>query len=289
MLTHKEMVGLQAEKHDLITTELFPSREAYVLHLIHTAAYVQAARFAGQKRVLDIGCNTGYGTDILFGAAPRELIGVDVSEKAVQFARKHYERPGLQFLTVNGEQLPFEDNRFDVIVSFQVIEHIVDYQTFIGELKRVLAPSGMVLFTTPNAHLRLNPGMKPWYPFHVREFTPDELATLLELFFRTVKVHGLFAAEPLYRIEFNRLDRARRVNADTTSMRARLKKALPQPVRSGVRRLFDRMRKRSALAPDDEFIRTYSVNDFFYRGQDLEKALDLIAVCSDEGDVPVPA
>jgi SAM-dependent methyltransferase len=187
----------------------------------------------------------------------------------------------IRFFTVDGERLPFEDSSFDMAVSFQVIEHIVDYGAYIGELKRVLSGTGLVLFTTPNACLRLDPGMKPWYPFHIREFRPDELRQLLETFFPRVEVHGLFAEEPLYSIEFNRLDRARRMNADTSSSRARIKKLFPPGLRAGIRSLLSTFRASGEpLAPEDEFIARYSASDFFYRDEGLENALDLIAICS---------
>jgi SAM-dependent methyltransferase len=281
MLTPQEMVGFQAENHELIDPDRFPTKESYVLHLIHSAAYCTAAEAASNCRVLDIGCNTGYGTNIVFGSGPKEVIGVDISDKAIRAAQQRYQRPGMTFLKVDGERLPFEDGSFDLILGFQVIEHIVDHRPFFGELKRVLSTSGSVLLTTPNACLRLNPGMKPWYRFHVREFTPGELDTLLKAFFQQVSVRGLFASEPLYSIEFNRLDRARRTNADTTSIRARLKKTLPPVLRSSIKSLVGLLRKKNPpLSPDDSFIVKHSVEDFFYREDDLEKALDLMAVCS---------
>lgn len=78
MLTHEEMIGIQAEKHGLIDGLNFRTAEQYNLHLIHSFAYVQASILAENKSVLDLGCNTGYGSEILFNNAKR-VVGVDVS------------------------------------------------------------------------------------------------------------------------------------------------------------------------------------------------------------------
>ncbi len=166
MLTHEEMIRLQAEKHNLVDTNAFRSREEFVLHLIHSFAYVQVSGFVNEKKVLDLGCNTGYGTGILAGVA-KNVVGVDVSERAISTAKKRYRHPGIAFCLTDGKRLPFENSAFDVIVSCQVIEHTVNDDLYLGELKRVLSPAGMAVFTTPNALLRLDPGMRPWNPFHV--------------------------------------------------------------------------------------------------------------------------
>jgi len=289
MLSHEEMVGLQAERHALIGTHGFRSQEEYVLHLMHTAAYVQAARLSEGKRVLDLGCNTGYGTEVLSRAA-KEVVGVDVSAKAISAAQDRYGRLGMKFQLTDGTRLPFENAEFDMIVSFQVIEHIVDYDVYIGELKRVLSREGFVVFTTPNALLRLDSGMKPWNEFHVREFSHSELQALLATFFAKVQMMGLFAKEPLYSIEANRLNRAResarrsaegRKARSRSSLRTVVKRLLPSSVLGGLRRV-----KTSMLSPapaiDKSFMEKHGVDDLFYRPSDLESALDLLAICSDD-------
>jgi 2-polyprenyl-3-methyl-5-hydroxy-6-metoxy-1,4-benzoquinol methylase len=286
MLTHEEMVGLHAEKHDLINAIEFNSIEAYVQHLIHSAAYAQAARLVEYKRVLDLGCNTGYGTDMLFRSA-KKVVGVDVSEKAIVSARNQYGHLGIEFHTIDGKTLPFSDEAFDVVVCFQVIEHIVDYIIFIDEIKRILTPEGVIIFTTPNALLRLYPGMKPWNEFHVREFNHNDLKSLLDTFFKNVCIFGLFAIEPLYSIEVNRVARARdkaqsRTNKKNSllwsSLRAYAKKMYPKKIK----KMFKSFRKFFTQKPKSGFsalMNKYGVNDLYYHWENLESALDLLAVC----------
>lgn len=302
MLSHEEMIGLQAEQHDLIRTDDFKTREEYVLHLIHTFPYAQAARFAEHKTVLDVGCNTGYGTDIVSRSAKR-IVGVDVSEKAILSAHARYGRPGIDFQTIDGTRLPFSDREFDLIISFQVIEHIVDYGRYVHELKRILAPRGIVLFTTPNALVRLDPGMKPWNRFHVREFEAPDLQSLLDTFFPRVGVLGLFASEDLSAVELNRVGRARE-NARKKRMHERaapfrstlsamtrttVRNIFPESMRTttrGIRRaMIDRWRaKHRVPAVDREFMESHALKDLCYRRNGLHSALDLLAVCGDDGE-----
>jgi 2-polyprenyl-3-methyl-5-hydroxy-6-metoxy-1,4-benzoquinol methylase len=292
MLTHEEMIGLQAEKHALINAIEFRSIEKYVLHLIHTTAYAQATRLVENKRVLDLGCNTGYGTDMLFRSA-KKVVGVDVSEKAIVAAKNQYGHLGIEFQKINGKTLPFNDEAFDVVVSFQVIEHIVDYKKFIDEIKRIITPGGVVIFTTPQSLLRLYPGMKPWNMFHVREFNHSDLKSLLDTFFKNVSIFGLFAIEPLYSIEVNRLARARegarsKINIKNShqrsSIRVYAKRMLLQKminILKGIRKFFT----QKSMAEVTALMNKHGVNDFFYQQNDLESALDLLAVCCNDGKV----
>jgi 2-polyprenyl-3-methyl-5-hydroxy-6-metoxy-1,4-benzoquinol methylase len=287
MLTQEEMTRLQAEGHELIDTADFRSAKEYVLHLIHTAAYVHAARLVERKPVLDLGCNTGYGTEVLSRFAGK-VAGVDVSASAVQSARNTYSDSGIAFQVIDGKSLPFDEGSFEVVISFQVIEHIVNYTNFIGEIRRVLAPEGVVVFTTPNALLRLDPGMKPWNEFHVREFSHNDLKSLLGEHFQCVSVLGLFAEEPLYSIEVNRLAAAREeARAGTgdrfsaATLRQHAKRTLPRGVLEMARK-FSRLAAPKAGAEIAELMGKHGIEDFFYQENDLESALDLLAICSDD-------
>ena len=273
MLSHEEMIRFQAENHDLTDIHNFRSQEEYVLHLIHTFAYVQASRLAENKTVLDLGCNTGYGSEILFNSA-KKVVGVDVSEKAISIANSQYGHLGVTFQLIDGVQLPFDDNEFDVIVSCQVIEHVVNHDVYIGELKRVLSSSGIVIYTTPNALLRLDPGMKPLSEFHACEFDHSTLESLLSTYFSAVRILGLFAKEPLYSIEKNRLNRGREeARRRRNHIRSLIKTILPNSILTGLRRIVS---SYSHITP------IYGMEDFFYSSNDLETALDLLAVCSDD-------
>ncbi|MBW4057275.1 MAG: class I SAM-dependent methyltransferase, partial [Proteobacteria bacterium] len=202
-MDNKSTIKLQAEEHDIINDDHFFSIEEYVLHLMHRSDYERAQRLVSSKVVLDLGCNCGYGTNLLSQSC-NSIIGVDVSPTAIETAKSKYRRNDLSFKIVDGITLPFETDTFDVVTSFQVIEHLTDYNVYFSEVRRVLKPDGLLLLTTPNAAIRVKPGAKPWNRFHVHEFRGDELAKFLRGYFPLVEVFGKFAAEHVYAIEYNR-------------------------------------------------------------------------------------
>ena len=294
MLSNDEMIGLQAERHELVETNEFHTKEDYVLNLIHTKAYEQASLFANNKVVLDIGCNVGYGCNII-SEFSNEVVGVDVSRNAISIAKSHYSKPRVKFKLVDGKSLPFKDSKFELILSFQVIEHIVDYKRYISEIKRVLSPNGLVIFTTPNANIRLEPGMKPWNPFHVHEFNSYGLNNLLSKFFAKVQVYGLFAEEELYSIEFNRLRRRleyekiqkKREQSGFQFFYSRIKTTVPDRLKILIKNYQQKQKKFSlkrenSLEIDKAFKKKYSTMNFYYRKNKIEKALDLLVICGDD-------
>lgn len=265
MLSHEEMIGLQAEHHEIVDEDDLPTADQYVLHLMHSAAYRHAARVVEGKSVLDLGCNTGYGSNILSVPA-KSVVGVDVSERAVTLAQQKYVGANIEFQVIDGTRIPFEDDSFDIVTCFQLIEHLVEYDGFISELKRVLRTDGIVIFTTPNALLRLDPGMKPWNKFHVREFNPEELENTLADYFQQVCVLALYACEPVYQLVANRADRLRR--------KARAK-ASGGPAGPSTK----------DLMPSLQFVKdNHSPEDFFYQMGGLDSALEFMAICSG-GDI----
>jgi SAM-dependent methyltransferase len=270
------MVGFQAEKGDLIEAEKFSDNKSYVLHLIHSKAYEKAAELATDKEVLDLGCNTGYGSKII-NRVSEKTTGVDVSKKAVEKARRLYASENIDFQVIDGKKLSFADSSFDLIVSFQVIEHIVAHESYLEEIKRVLAPGGIVVFTTPNRLIRLYPGMKPWNEFHVTEYDSEELKNLLNNFFDKVEVLGLFTKDPLYTTELNRVGQIRE--------RARIKQntdmnTLYKNILLLAMNLKASLLKR--LKPQEDFQKKYTTEDLYYLHDNLDNALDLMAICSDQ-------
>src|SRR3954452_8778002 len=94
----------------------------------HLSRYKFAARLVPPgASVLDVGCGTGYGS-----AEFSSVTGADVSAEAVEYARKHYSRPGVQFIEASGDALPL-DQQFDLITAFEVIEHLADWRGLLRE------------------------------------------------------------------------------------------------------------------------------------------------------------
>ncbi len=289
MLSHDDMLKLQAEHHDLVTIESFRSEKQYVLHLMHQKPYEITAELARNKRALDFGCNIGYGSAIL-NRTSQSVTGVDVSPQAIAAARERYGESGIRFQVIDGHGSALEGESFDVISSFQVIEHIVDVDSYLHQLRRLLTADGLVVLTTPNAVLRIYPGMRPWNRFHVREYTVAELETLLKQSFQYVKIYGLFADEPLYSIERKRITRGRE--------RGRIKQEKEQKFAyRSIRKLkplqrillLDKLKaarksRRKQSVVDPAFVERYSTSNFRYLADDLDNALDLLAICSESAD-----
>lgn len=225
MLTNEDIIRFQADRHEIIRTEKFRTIENYCLFLIHLKAYREAESFARDKIILDLGCNTGYGTKVI-SANCKEVIGVDVSPRAISQARCKFGASGIEFQLIDGIKLPFSDQRFDLIICFQVIEHIGNMDSFLSEIRRVLKTEGKAIFSTPNARIRLTPEMKPWNQFHTREFAANELGELLGKYFHVVKVRGLFAEQSLYSIEINRVRKAKENAQSLTTRKLSLGKML---------------------------------------------------------------
>ena len=152
----------------------------------HIARYVFAAQFIEGKTILDIACGTGYGASYLMNKGTKMVVGADYLEQAIEYARLHYQKDGLYLLRSDAQQMPFLNSSFDVIVSFETIEHLERYEDFLRECKRVLKTNGIFICSTPNRDGRF--GYKN--PFHLREFSAEEFYELIARYFREVKLCG---------------------------------------------------------------------------------------------------
>jgi len=335
-----ETVRLQAEEHPLIEDVPPKTPAEHCLRLMHLRAYDQAVKHASGRDVLDVGCNTGYGT-IRFAPVAGRVVGVDVSPRAIEAARDRATDGRPEFIQTSGFDLPFPAETFDLVTSFQVLEHVPDATAFLRELARVVRPGGTVILATPNAATRLYPGMTPWNRFHVREYRADELAELLRTVFPQVNVLGMVGARELYDTEIARVDAARqrirrmeeaatrqeaaraaaaaRAEARASAPAARrplpmrvARAVVPGPIRAWVRSV---LRSAGASAPRpnaastpaapvadpapapapanelETFLR-FTVDDLWYVETDLDRSMDLLAVCgvhSATGPAPLEA
>jgi SAM-dependent methyltransferase len=152
-----------------------------LVHAQHLARYRFAAQLARDRRVLDAACGEGYGTAMLAAAGAKAAVGVDIDEAMVEHAREKY---GLEFERADVSGLPFEDGSFDLVVSFETLEHVPDAARTIAELRRVLADGGLLIASTPNSDRYLVDN-----EFHTREYTEQEFGTLLAPHFSEVALY----------------------------------------------------------------------------------------------------
>ena len=152
----------------------------------HMARYTFAARLARGKRVLDAGCGAGYGSAEL-AASAESVAGIDLAPEAVEFARDNYHLPNLEFAQGSVTALPYEDGAFDLVVAFEVIEHLENWREFLVEVRRVMAPGGQFVVSTPNRlYYTESRGSEGANPFHVHEFDFAEFGAELRAVFPQV-------------------------------------------------------------------------------------------------------
>ncbi|NJL28849.1 MAG: class I SAM-dependent methyltransferase [Thermoanaerobaculia bacterium] len=119
------------------------------LFVAHRAVYGFFARFVGGRRVLDLGCGTGYGARDLLAAGAREIVAVDLDPKNVAYAQRHFESEGVRFLVADIAALPADLGHFDVAVSSNVFEHLADPERAIRDLEKHLSTGGTFLMAVP--------------------------------------------------------------------------------------------------------------------------------------------
>jgi len=156
--------------------------------LAHIERYVWAGALVGGRECLDDGCGTGYGSHYLVkrGRA-KSVVGIDLSKQAIGFAREHYRDPRLRFHQMDCLELAFPNETFDVVVSFDVLEHVSgkDQDRFVSETRRVLRKGGTLLIGCPNS-----PAATDDNPFHLGLLGASEFAHLLRRHYGDVQLFG---------------------------------------------------------------------------------------------------
>ena len=155
----------------------------------HWHRYAFASQFAADLKVLDAACGEGYGAYLLAGSAA-EVVGVDLSEEAVAHAISRYSAAeNLHFEVADVTQLDFSENTFDLIVSFETLEHLEAQEQMLDEFRRVLKPNGKLVISTPDKAIYTD-RMGTDNEFHVRELYRDEFEALIASRFPACRILG---------------------------------------------------------------------------------------------------
>jgi SAM-dependent methyltransferase len=214
----------------------------------HLAVYEWIAARVGDKRVADLACGEGYGSDVLARTAS-EVVGIDANPEAYEHARLRYRRPNLRFERALVEE--FAEPQ-EAIVFLQTIEHVHEPAAL---LERFAAAAPVSYVSTPNRLTLAPPGAeKSDNPWHLREYAPAEYRALLEPRFARVELFGVF--------------HARKLRAHGLALRLG----------------WDRVHRALRLTKPfyDRFVPAISASDFALRLEseaELDRALDLLAVC----------
>lgn len=228
----------------------------------HAACYAFAGRFLGPGLVLDVGCGTGHAQEQL---APRRVIGLDQDLAALA-------GHGRQSLAADMRALPFPPRSFRSVVCIHAIEHVADPDPLMAESVRVLEAGGAAVYVTPN---RLTFGMPDEIidPYHYVEYDPEELRTLCRQYFRSVEVFAV-SGSPRYMELYDQERRELRALLRRDPLR--LRRLVPRRIR---RFLYDWKLTRARLR-EDGAASVLTIDDFELRSDDLDRGLDLMAVCA---------
>jgi SAM-dependent methyltransferase len=217
--------------------------------------------------LLETGCGEGRGIDYLLPKI-NSYTAIDKISSAV--ARLQLEYPQGKFITANIPPLSaFENNSFDTVISFQVIEHIRQDALFLQEIHRVLKPGGLALISTPNRSMSLS--RNPW---HIREYLADELTELCSKYFASVEMKGITGNEKvMHYYEMNKKSVQRITQFDILKLQYRLPAALLRIPYE----ILNRLNRNKLQGSDVTLVRSITHEDYLYTN-DANTALDLFAL-----------
>lgn len=160
----------------------------------HLSRYRFAAGLVTGLRVADIACGTGYGTRMLSEAGASGVLGMDLSKDAVSASKALYCDPKVSYAVADAQKLrEISDNEFDVVVSFETIEHLPDVEAYLAEMARIIRPGGIFVVSTPDRRLASVMHCfrgRPTNPHHIREYTEPELLEVISTRFAIETIYG---------------------------------------------------------------------------------------------------
>jgi ubiquinone/menaquinone biosynthesis C-methylase UbiE len=218
---------------------------------IHLSRYRFAAPFCAGKSVLDIACGVGYGAAELALTA-EHVVGIDRSPETIDYATRHYGAAHVEFQIGDVHSLELADASFDVVCSFETIEHVDDAARALVELARVLRDDGTLVISTPNAGVTTD---APANPFHRMEWSSRDFEQLLSRSFGEVELYGQQRAQSASHRVAQRLDVL------------------------GLRRRFGFLRKASRLL-GTRAMEDMTLDDVAILPGELEGASEIVAVCT---------
>jgi 2-polyprenyl-3-methyl-5-hydroxy-6-metoxy-1,4-benzoquinol methylase len=147
---------------------------------IHLSRYSIVKTICKGKRILDIACGEGYGSYLLSQWGAEEVVGIDISQEAIEKANKHFKLDNINFYKMDAGNLnKIEDASFDLIVSFETIEHLKNPGKFLKEVVRVATKNAIIVISCPNDYFYY-PDVKQYNPYHTKKYTFEDFVEMTE-------------------------------------------------------------------------------------------------------------
>lgn len=275
------------ERH--LIKENFNNEAAFYGHLMHLATYNFSLDFIINKNVLDFGCGSGYGSKIMSEKA-LSVTGVDISNEAIEYANNNYSSKNLTFLNIsqiNGVEF---HNKFDVITSFQVIEHVFNEKKHIQTILQLLKPNGIFIVSTPNKDIRLYKNMqKPWNIFHVKEYNERDLIKLMKQYFSDLEMLNISAKKEFVIHEVLRVSKQKKITLPCTLffiprfLSIKLL-GLQKMIYATLKPIKDKIQNNKNIKTNNTTFKSiYSMDDIII-GKNLENCTDLLCICKNSND-----
>ena len=198
--------------------------------------------------VLEIGTGMGYGIDVI---APSATSYTTIDKSCAYDASLP---DNTRFQQMEVPPISFPDESFDYVISFQVIEHIKRDKDFVKEVSRVLRKGGKFIVSTPNAPMSLT--RNPW---HIREYTEQQLRDLLASDFSSIEAYGVNGNEKIMQYyEQNRRSVERIMRFDILDLQHRLPRWILQIPYD----VMNRLNRRRLLENNNELTRSIKMEDY---------------------------
>ena len=156
----------------LVPDQLADDAASRRVNELHQNRYQWASEFVRGKRIADIACGAGYGSRMLAEAGADLTLGFDLCDKAVAYADERYGMDGLRFAQSDAEEFDW-DEQFDVVISFETIEHLKEPEAFLKRVFGLVAPGGLFMMSVPLGETR------HLDPFHLHAFTEAQVLDMV--------------------------------------------------------------------------------------------------------------
>ncbi len=235
------------------------------------AAYTFCLSYCMHKTVLEIGSGSGYGANRIADVAT-SILCIDKDKTSIEKSATVFQKKNMRFVCTGIEQFQ-PHQKFDVIISLQVIEHISPHHLdqYLRTIQTSLKPTGVCIFSTPNApRSSYNEN-----PYHFTEYSGDRLRDILLKYFAEVKLYGVTGDKQVERFE---QARKQRVLSFFSFDPFGLRKLLPRKVKQF---LFDfvSFANRKALNTQATEFRSISEKNYHIGPFNANSAIDIVAVC----------